>query len=108
MAPGEILRHLESVADRIGVEIRFDAFDSAAAWRRGGLCRLRGRDVIVVDATLGVLDKLEIVALALSTFDTEHLYIPPEVRRKLAPRPERRLAGPSLRKARARRGGASG
>jgi hypothetical protein len=48
------------------------------------------------------------VALALSTFDTEHLYIPPEVRRKLAPRPERRLAGPSLRKARARRGGASG
>ncbi len=96
MGPPEILRELEALARRLGVGLRFDPFERYAggAGRRGGLCRLRGRTMIVVDEALPVLDKIEVVASALATFDLDRVFTPPEVRLRHERRPPNRPARP--------------
>jgi hypothetical protein len=77
-----MLRELERLARRMGVEVRFEAFDPRAT-RRGGLCRLRGAPLVVVDAHAATLDKVGILCEALSRFDVEILYIPPILRARM-------------------------
>lgn len=47
---------------------------------RGGLCTLRGRQVILVDAGAALPDRIATVAAALSQVDLEALFLPPIVR----------------------------
>jgi hypothetical protein len=77
-----MLRELERLAARMGVEVRFDSFD-AKATRRGGLCRLRGSPLVIVDAGATTLDKVGVLSLALSHFDVEAMYVSPQLRARL-------------------------
>jgi hypothetical protein len=91
MHPPEFLRELSVLAGRLEVDLRFESFDGLrqiGPLSRGGLCRLYGRPTIVVDEGLSVLDKIEVVAQALSTLDLDRVYMPPQVRTEL----ERRRA----------------
>ena len=88
VTPPEILAELEKLANRLGVAVRFDAFDGGAAGK-GGLCKLRGAPFIVIDGGLPILDKIAILSEALSTFDLEAIYLPPVLRTRL----ERRRGG---------------
>ena len=88
MTPPEILAELEKLANRLGVAVRFEAFD-ARNTGKGGLCRLRGTPFVVIDAGLPTLDKIGILSEALSTFDLEAIYLPPVLRTRL----ERRRPG---------------
>src|SRR4051794_27130236 len=40
--PAEVLRELEKLAARLGIDVRFDSFDPHLRDKRGGLCTLRG------------------------------------------------------------------
>jgi hypothetical protein len=82
VTPSEILAELEKLAERLGVSVRFEAFD-AKAIAKGGLCRVHGSPFIVVDRGLPVLDKIGILSDALSTFDLEAIYLPPVLRSRL-------------------------
>jgi hypothetical protein len=82
VAPEDMLHELEQLARRMGVEVRFEAFDRSAT-RRGGLCTLRGAQVVLVDAHATTLDKVSVLCEALSRFDVEALYIPPAVRNRI-------------------------
>ena len=88
----EILAELEKLAKRLGVAVRFEAFD-AKNGGKGGLCRLHGAPFIVIDAGLPVLEKIGILSEALSTFDLEAIYLPPVLRMRLERRTHR---GPVL------------
>jgi hypothetical protein len=80
VAPHDILRALEALAARIGVAVRSEPFDLSVIEGRGGLCRLRGEPVVVMDARLSVLDKIGVLASALAAFDLEAIYVPPLLR----------------------------
>lgn len=100
MLPHEVLAELEKLAARIGVVVRHEAFDLTVLSGKGGLCWLRGRPVVLLDGGLPVLDKVGVLAEALSAFDLEALYVPPVVRRRVQrsrglPSPSR----PGLRRA---------
>jgi hypothetical protein len=75
VTPAEILSELEKLAMRLGVHVRFDAFDARSS-AKGGLCRLRGQPIIVLDAGLPVLDKIGVISEALARFDLEAIYLP--------------------------------
>lgn len=104
MGPSDILRELETVARRLGVTVRFDAFDDKRGSAKGGLCRLRGQAVIVVDEAIPVVDKVAVLAEALCLFDLETVYVPPLVRQRIQHRGKAAplSAGPRLKKARPR------
>jgi hypothetical protein len=82
MAPDHMLHELERLARRMGVEVRFEAFD-ARATRRGGLCTLRGAPLVLVDAHATTLDKVAVLCAALARFDVEAMYIPPMLRSRM-------------------------
>jgi hypothetical protein len=77
-----MLRELERLARRMGIAVRFEAFDPRAT-RRGGLCRLRGTPLVLVDAHATTLDKVGVLCEALARFDVEVLYVPPLLRARM-------------------------
>lgn len=77
---------LEDVAFRLGIEVRYERFERDAlgiasrGGTRGGLCRIRGSLVVLMDEQLAAPDRVAVLARALATFDLETLYVPPIVR----------------------------
>ncbi len=84
MHPRDVLRELEALAGRLGIPIRAESFDLRVMAGAGGLCWLRGRPVIVVDAGAPLMDRVAVVASALAEFDLETLYISPLLRARIA------------------------
>jgi len=82
----ELSRLLESLVEAarvVGVEVRSGPYraafpDGRAA--RGGMCMLRGRRVIVIDADTPLPDRIAVVAGALATLDLDGIELAPVVR----------------------------
>jgi hypothetical protein len=90
VTPPEILTELEKLALRLGVPVRCEPFalpgtkkDQEGPRMRGGLCRLRGKPIIVVDADAPLLDKIGVLCEALAAFDLAAIYVPPQLRARL-------------------------
>jgi glycine/D-amino acid oxidase-like deaminating enzyme len=86
VSPEQMLRELERLARRLGLTVRFEAFDrggTKGASRRGGLCTLRGAPIVLVDAHAPTIDKVGVLCEAIARFDIEVLYIPPILRARL-------------------------
>jgi len=80
---GRLLEELTRAAERAGVEVRNEVFDpnlSDIKRPRGGLCRLRGKRIILVDSKLPLPERIATIAEALAEVDLEHLFLPPVVR----------------------------
>jgi hypothetical protein len=75
-----LLDELLSAARRLGIEVRVEPF-RAGIRTPGGLCRLRGRILVLIDQRLGVFDRTRTLADALSEFDVEGVYLTPQARR---------------------------
>lgn len=74
---------LVRAAERANVRVRAEPFDpnlSDVKRPRGGLCKLHGELVILVDAKLPLPERVATMAEALSCVDLDHLYLPPIVR----------------------------
>lgn len=82
MTPQEAFSALSALAKRAGLEVRVETFGHALAGK-GGLCRVDGKDVILVDAKLGVLERVGVVGLALGRYFRERklpIEVPPNLR----------------------------
>lgn len=64
MTPDEVLVALIELAGRLGVRVRIEPFELRVAGR-GGLCRVDGRAMILVDAKLAKVDQVGVVGEAL-------------------------------------------
>lgn len=78
MTPDEAVRALAAVAAQAGVEVRIERFELAITGK-GGLCRIDGRLVILVDAKLSSLEQAGVIGEALAGVDLGHVDIPGEV-----------------------------
>src|SRR5581483_4733616 len=86
MELARLFDELVHAADRAGLRVRvepFDPFLSDVRRPRGGLCSLHGERIILVDANLPLPERIATIAGALAGVDTEHLYLPPLVRRPI-------------------------
>jgi hypothetical protein len=78
-----LLEELTRAATRVGIAVRSEAFDpslSDARRPRGGLCKVQGRRIILVDANAALPDRIATVAAALAQVDLEEIFLPPIVR----------------------------
>jgi hypothetical protein len=78
-----MLAELEALALRLGVVVRVESFDSDLASKRGGLCRVNGRALLLVDESLPTADRIAVLAEALARFDLEGIYLSPRVRDRI-------------------------
>lgn len=101
-----LLAWLEDVAARIGAEVRYESMDPAItrAGSGGGVVRLRGRTLILVDAALAPAERASVLVAALARFDLDGVWLPPAVRARIqAARPDAALSPRPLARTRAPR-----
>lgn len=78
-----ILNQLEELADRLGIEIRYENVTGDEAPGVGGLCRLKGATVLIIHSQAPLRDKIELLIEVLKRFPIGDLYIRPVIRELL-------------------------
>jgi len=80
-----IIDQLEELAERFGIQIRYEPIkqDEDLVKVVGGLCLLRGEYVLIIDSKAAVIDKIRTFVEALRHFDLEQIYIKPFLRELL-------------------------
>jgi hypothetical protein len=76
-----MLASLEEVAQRLGIQVRYEKLAGGPIKTTAGSCRVRGEDVVLIDRRLSVPDKVHALGQELSRFDLEDVFIPPAARR---------------------------
>ena len=79
----KLLVQLEQLADRLGIEIRYERIKNPANITRGGLCKLKGRYIIIIDSKTSVSERVELISNILKRFNLKDIYILPALRRLL-------------------------
>ncbi len=77
------LDQLEALAYGLGVEVRYEKIPQDDVTISGGLCRLKGQNVVVIDARATTKDRIRILVQALKAFDLTDVYIRPALRQLL-------------------------
>jgi hypothetical protein len=79
-----LVDELAEVAARTGLEVRRERLLREVGYRaRGGACRLREKDLVIIDPNQPPGEQLEVLIEALRTRDLESLYLSPAARRML-------------------------
>lgn len=83
MDDGVLLHHLEELAGKLGIEIRYGNIPSEESHRMGGLCRVKGNYLLIIHSRLTVREKIGIMIKTLKGFEMEDVYVIPFVRELL-------------------------
>jgi hypothetical protein len=80
----KLVDELADAAARVGLEVRREKILREVGYRaRGGACRLREKDLVIIDREQPAAEQLEVLAEALSSRDLEAVYLSPAARRVL-------------------------
>ena len=80
MDESAVLTELEGLARSFDIEVRYENLKREGGFTSGGLCRLKGRYLLIINSKAANRDKIEALAAALSRFDLSHLYLKPGLR----------------------------
>ena len=85
MDESTIIRQLEALAVTFGLQIRYEPIriDDDLPNVPGGVCRLKGDNVLIINSTATVRDKINTLAEAVKNFDLDRIYILPVIRELL-------------------------
>jgi hypothetical protein len=80
-----IIDHLEELAEKFGVQIRYEAIkqDEDSINVVGGLCLLKGEYVLIINSKATAKDRIKTLAMAVKHFDIDRIYIRPDLRELL-------------------------
>lgn len=79
-----LLGHLEDLANSLNIEVRYEQLKKEGAFFPGGLCKVKGEDIIIINSNATIEDKIVTLSKALSTFDLSQIYIRPALREFLS------------------------
>jgi hypothetical protein len=84
VSPERLLAELEALAFRLRIEVRVERFDrDLVEHNRGGLCRVQGKALVLIEQSLPIADRIAVLAGSLAQFDLEGVYVPPLVRARI-------------------------
>jgi hypothetical protein len=81
MTESSMLEHLEEIALRLGVELRYEQLGMGGLRCDGGYCRVAGKPLILVNRKDSRRRKILVLARSLAKLDLEGIFIPPAVRK---------------------------
>jgi len=99
MKPRHLLKELEQVAAALALTVRTQAFRTAIA--PGGLCKLKGQSVVLLNSRTHEDDRALVLAEVLNTMDVTEVPMSEDVREFLAARHAKRPAPGALGQQRA-------
>jgi hypothetical protein len=80
---GVLLNQLEELAGKVGIEIRYGNIPGEDSHRTGGLCRVKGKYVLIIHSRLTVKEKIRIIIKTLKGFEMGDVYVIPIIRELL-------------------------
>jgi hypothetical protein len=83
MDPESIYQHLEQIAEKVGISIRYENLASSEVTPSSGLCRVRGRYLYIMDTSKDVDERIKALCQCLGQMDLEGIYVMPAVRELL-------------------------
>jgi hypothetical protein len=77
-----IIEQLEELAKGFGIQFRYEPiiFEEETINVVGGLCKLRGKPLLIINSKATEKDKIKIFVQALRSFDLDQIYIKPAIR----------------------------
>ena len=78
-----LLEHLEEVATRLGVELRYENLAVVGIRSDGGFCKVGGKPMILLNRKDSRRRQIQILARSLNRLNLEGIFIPPAVRKVL-------------------------
>jgi hypothetical protein len=83
-----VVDELVEAAKRVGLEVRREKILREIGYRaRGGACRVRDRNLVIIDREQPAHEQLEVLAEALRARDFDALYLSPAARRVIEAEP---------------------
>jgi len=82
-----LLQHLEELAGKLEICVRSENINMDESSSTGGLCRVEGQYILILNSKADVQDKIQVMIKALQNFDLDEIYIKPAVRRLLDDQP---------------------
>jgi hypothetical protein len=80
-----LVDELAEAAARVGLEVRREKILREIGYRaRGGACRLRDKNLVILDREQPAHEQLEVLAEALRARDLESVYLSPAARRVIS------------------------
>jgi predicted ATP-dependent Lon-type protease len=78
-----ILSYLEELAEKLDILVRDENINIEESSSTGGLCRVEGKYVIILNSKATVKEKNQIMIAALQQFDLSDIYVKPVIRELL-------------------------
>ena len=78
-----ILQHLEEIAEKVRLKVNYENLRKMHIFSKGGFYRLQEEHIVLIENTLNLSEKIEIIADALGNYDLEEVSMPPAVRKIL-------------------------
>jgi hypothetical protein len=75
-----ILNLLEELCQSLGIQVRYELIKKEGSFYPGGLCRVKGEQVIILNSSATTDDKIQALAKAVTSFDLDQVYLKPALR----------------------------
>lgn len=79
-----ILQHLEDIAEKLTLRVNYENLRKLNIFSKGGFYRLQEDRIVLIEKSLTLSEKIEILSDALANYNLEDIYMPPAVRKLLA------------------------
>jgi len=83
MKPEVMLELLEAAATQLAIKVSYEPLAATTIVGGGGLCRVKSEYRVIIDKRATAGERVTTLAIALATFDTTELELPPQVREVL-------------------------
>ncbi len=80
MDENRLLQDLEAIAEKLSITIRYDDLTGGDFKVQGGLCKLKGMNVIIMDRRMSPRERIDLLVRALTQFDLSPIFIKPYIR----------------------------
>ncbi len=84
MEENRLLQELEEIAEKLSIAVRYDDLMGVDFKIRGGLCKLRGKPIIIMDRRTPLGERVDLLVGALRQFDLSSVFIRPYIRSIIA------------------------
>jgi hypothetical protein len=94
MKPEQMTETLEQAAAQLGVQVRYETMTGDAAGG-GGLCKVKGVWCVIMDRKTPPTERAAMLIDALAGFDTDAVFLPPQLRDAIAAKRSERAPAPA-------------
>ena len=77
------LEDLKEIASKLSIDIITSNLFDPEIIVKSGHCKVKGKNIIIIDSVLSSQEQSEVIIRALRKFDIESIYLPPWIREHL-------------------------